>query len=67
MEIKSLQYLFDLKPVTEFHSAFQLNNCFRVRRILTLLHLEDTKAFSVKGRATMMPFWASCRRYIAPV
>ena len=44
MEIGLLQYLFDLKPLIEFHSAFfQSNNCFRVRRILTLLYLEAVK------------------------
>ena len=60
MEIKLLQYLFGLKPLIEFHSAFfQSNNCFSVR-ILTLLYLEDTKASQFRGQATMMPFWASC-------
>ena len=45
MKIKLLPYIFGLKPLIEFHSAFfQANNCFRVRRILTLLYLEDTEA-----------------------
>ena len=61
MEIKLLRYLFRLKPLIEFHSAFfQSNNCFRVKRILTLLYLEDTEASQFRGQATMMPFWASC-------
>ena len=52
MEIKLLQYLFGLKPLIEFHSAFfQSNNCFRVRRILALLYLDD---FTLgRGQATM--------------
>ena len=64
MEIKLLQYLFGLKTLVEFHSAFfQSNNCFMVRRILTLLYLEDTEASQFRGQATMMPFWASCLLY----
>ena len=61
MEIKLLQYLFGLKLLVEFHSAFfQSNNCFRVRSILMLFNLEDTEASQFRGQATMMPFWASC-------